>query len=88
MRRVTFESKFERDSKRLKRHGKDVEQLLAVVKLLAQNGRLSHHYHPHKLSGTYAGLWECHIEFDWLLIYEIDEKEVRLFRTGSHDDLF
>jgi len=31
---------------------------------------------------------ECHIGFDWLLIYQVDASEVRLYRTGTHSDLF
>jgi len=31
---------------------------------------------------------QCHIEPDWLLIYDITEKEIRLYRTGTHSDLF
>jgi mRNA interferase YafQ len=31
---------------------------------------------------------ECHIGFDWLLIYQVDREEVRLYRTGTHSDLF
>ncbi|MCL2042101.1 MAG: type II toxin-antitoxin system YafQ family toxin, partial [Bacteroidales bacterium] len=34
--------------------------------------------------------WDCHIQPDWLLLYEIDKgrKLVKLKRTGSHADLF
>src|SRR5271166_3662648 len=42
----------------------------------------------HKLSGEWKGLWECHIEPDWLLIYDITSAEVLLIRTGAHSDLF
>ncbi|WP_414628476.1 type II toxin-antitoxin system mRNA interferase toxin, RelE/StbE family [Tetragenococcus muriaticus] len=31
---------------------------------------------------------ECHIQPDWLLIYEIDEEYLYLLRTGTHSDLF
>jgi len=34
------------------------------------------------------GIWECHIEPDWLLIYDVTPDEVRLIRTGTHSDLF
>lgn len=44
--------------------------------------------HPHKLSGEYAGLWECHIESNWLLIYVITDEGVFLARTGTHENLF
>ena len=28
--------------------------------------------------------WECYIEPDWLLVWEEDDNEVRLARTGTH----
>ena len=42
------------------------------------------------LVGNYAGCRECHIQPDWLLIYEISNNELILYltRTGSHSDLF
>jgi mRNA interferase YafQ len=33
-------------------------------------------------------VWECHIEPDWLLIYEVRPTEVLLIRTGTHSELF
>jgi len=47
-------------------------------------------FHPHKLSGNYKDSWECHIKPDWLLIWNINEKEseIWLVRTGTHSDLF
>lgn len=44
----------------------------------------------HSLSGDYIGCRECHITPDWLLIYEIYDRELILYltRTGSHSDLF
>ncbi|KKR82049.1 MAG: Toxin-antitoxin system, toxin component, RelE family, partial [Parcubacteria group bacterium GW2011_GWD2_40_9] len=43
---------------------------------------------PHKLKGEYGGCWECHIESDWLLIWEFYPDRILLIRTGSHADLF
>ncbi|WP_409144081.1 type II toxin-antitoxin system YafQ family toxin [Facklamia hominis] len=47
-------------------------------------------YRDHSLVGNYKGTRECHIEPDFLLIYEkIEEVLVlTLVRTGSHSDLF
>jgi mRNA interferase YafQ len=50
--------------------------------------KLSQKYRDHVLVGQYKGTRECHIEPDWLLIYELVESEVVLIRTGSHSDLF
>ena len=62
--------------------------MIAVVELLAETGQLPVAYRPHPLSGEWAGVWECHIEADWLLIYEVTPTEVLLIRTGTHKDLF
>ncbi len=88
MRRITQRMQFRNDLKRLKRRGKDIKELIAAVELLAENGLLPGAYRPHKLSGEWKGVWECHIEPDWLLIYEVTPIEVLLIRTGSHSDLF
>ncbi|MBS6105143.1 MAG: type II toxin-antitoxin system YafQ family toxin [Anaerococcus sp.] len=47
-------------------------------------------YKDHELIGNYKGVRECHIEPDWLLIYEyINEILVlSLNRLVSHSDLF
>jgi mRNA interferase YafQ len=88
MRRIRQQQRFLNDFKRQKRRGKDIADLFAVVELLAQDGGLPAAYRPHKLSGEWKGLWECHIEADWLLIYNVTPNEVLLVRTGTHLDLF
>jgi mRNA interferase YafQ len=62
--------------------------LIAAVELLAETGTLPEGYRPHKLTGEWKGVWECHIEPDWLLIYDVTPTEVLLIRTGTHSDLF
>lgn len=88
MRRVSQRKLFGADVKRQKRRGKDLEELLATIELLAEQGSLPPAYTPHRLSGEWSGVWECHIEPDWLLIYMVTDEEVLLIRTGTHDDLF
>jgi mRNA interferase YafQ len=88
MRKIIEQTQFRQDLKRQKRRGKDVEELIAAVDLLAETGTLPAGYRPHKLSGEWKGVWECHIEPDWLLIYDVTDKEVLLIRTGTHSDLF
>ena len=38
----------------------------------------------------YKGYWECHINPDWLLLYEKDTeiRIISLYRTGAHSDIF
>jgi mRNA interferase YafQ len=88
MRRIAQRKQFRADVKRLKRRGRDIEELVAVVELLAEQGALPAVYRPHKLTAEWSGVWECHIEPDWLLIYTVTDQEVLLIRTGSHADLF
>ena len=73
MRRITQRKRFRDDLRRQKRRGKDTDDLVAAVELLAEQGSLPFPYRAHKLSGEWAGLWECHIEADWLLIYTITD---------------
>ena len=88
MRRVTQRRRFREDLRRQKRRGRNLEDLITAVELLAENGTLPPGYRPHRLSGAWKGVWECHIEPDWLLIYEVTDVEVLLIRTGRHSDLF
>jgi mRNA interferase YafQ len=88
MRRIAQRERFRDDLKRQKRRGKDIDDLIAVVELLAEQGALPPAYRPHKLSGEWRGVWECHIEPDWLLIYTVTTDEILLIRTGTHADIF
>lgn len=89
MRRIAQRKQFRADFKHQKRRGKDLEELVATVQLLAEEGDLPAAYRAHKLTGEWSGVWECHIEPDWLLlIYTVNDEEVFLIRTGSHADLF
>lgn len=81
---------FERQLERLVSKGKDSAKLDAVVEKLKRREMLEPRYRDHKLSGKLEGCRECHIEGDWLLIYQIikDQLVLLLVSTGSHDDLF
>jgi len=88
MRRIAQRKRFRDDLKCQMRRGKDIDGLIAVVELLAEQGTVPSAYHPHRLSGGWRGVCECHIEPDWLLIYTVTDEEVLLIRTGAHADLF
>ena len=80
--------KFEKDFKRVRRQGKDVDKLEAIVDLLQAEQPLPPQCHPHALRGSWAGHWDCHVAPDWLLLYRLTETELVLVRTGSHAELF
>ncbi|MBF0158269.1 MAG: type II toxin-antitoxin system YafQ family toxin [Magnetococcales bacterium] len=79
---------FEKDLRKARDRGKDVDTLWAVVKPIQDHELLPARYRPHKLSGGWKGFWECHLEPDWLLIWLDEEHTIVLVRTGTHADLF
>jgi len=79
---------FRRDVKRAQKRGKNVDRLHRVVEDLRSGRDLPQRYRPHPLGGEWRGFMECHIEPDWLLIYQITEHDLILVRTGTHSDLF
>lgn len=87
---ITNTTKFKKDLKRLKKRHLPLEKLESVINLLANGETLPEKYHDHELIGNYSGCRECHIEPDWLLIYEIynDTLLLVLTRTETHADLF
>lgn len=87
---IKYQATFKKDYKRIKKRGYDTRLLENVIGILAEGKTLPEEYKDHGLSGDYKGCRECHISPDWLLVYEISEKELILYlmRTGSHSDLF
>ena len=87
---IKFTTQFKKDLKLAKKQGKDIEKLFAIVEQLAKRQPLEEKYRDHDLSGNYKGCRECHVELDWLLIYEVidDILVLMLYRAGSHSELF
>ena len=69
---------------------KDLGKLFEVIDILANGETLDAKYKDHSLTGNYRGTRECHVEPDWLLIYEIrgDVLVLMHYRLGSHSELF
>ena len=89
MRDIVFRSKFKKDYKKCRSRGLDFSKYRQVIELLVADDPLPHSCRAHKLGGIFQGLWECHIEPDWLLVYFADEaNKLILYRMGSHSDLF
>ena len=88
MKAIKRTSQFKRDVKRMRRQGRDLVKLRDLLESLVRGEGLAAVHRDHVLVGQYKGTRECHIEPDWLLIYELGESETVLIRTGSHSDLF
>ena len=79
---------FRRDLKRITKRGYDLSKLTNVLRLLQDSAPLPVSNRPHPLKGRWKGFLECHIEPDWLLIYQADAIRILVVRTGTHSDLF
>jgi mRNA interferase YafQ len=88
MKPLRVSKQFQKDLKLAIKRQKQIKKLQIVLDILVASQILPPRYRPHKLSGRYTGLWECHIEPDWLLIYSIEPQEIGLVRLGTHVDLF
>mgnify|MGYP003439439935 FL=1 len=87
---ILFSNQFKLSYKRCLKRGCDKFLFEEVVTILANTGTLPKKYKPHKLTGDWKGFWECHIQPDWLLIWEQRDTELILILTdtGTHSDLF
>jgi len=85
-----FTGPFKRERKLMQKRGKDIHKLTEVMNLIINEQPLPPERHNHPLHGELEGAFDCHIQGDWVLIYEIDPaaRTVTFHRTGSHSDLF
>lgn len=90
MYRIVYTNEFKRNLKAVSKRGYDLNLLANVVDLLKIDGNLPPEYRKHKLIGKYRGLYECHIQPDWLLVWreEEDMLVLELTNTGTHSDIF
>ena len=87
---IKYQAAFKRDYKRIVKRGYDTRLLEQVIELLAEQKPLPEKFRDHDLTGNYKGCRKCHIQPDWLLVYEVNNDELILYliRTGTHSDLF
>jgi len=87
---IEFTPQMKRDVKKMKKRGKDLEKLTKTLAILASEKVLPQQYRDHPLKGSLHDFRECHIEPNWLLMYQIFEDKLILSctATGTHDDLF
>ena len=90
MRIPIYSTRFKRDYKLCQKRSYPMLKLLLVMADLEKGVTLSPLLKEHPLRGNYSGCLECHIEPDWLLIYQIDDEimDVYFVRTGTHSDLY
>lgn len=89
MYKIVYTNRMKKDAKLMQKRGKDMNKLIKVLALLAEGKPLPAQYKDHQLSGNLSDFRECHIEPDWLLMYQIydDILIISATATGSHADL-
>ena len=87
---IHYTNLFKKQRKALVKRGYDVSKLDDVIKMLANGEALPPKYNDHALHGKRKNQRDCHIQPDWILIYEIREEQLILLlcETGTHSDLF
>ncbi len=78
-------NQFRKDLKLAAKRGYSMDKIKGVIAKLANGETLDAKYRDHLLTGNYGGYRECHIEPDWLLVYQIDGGQLILFfGTNRH----
>ena len=87
---IEFSNRYKKSYKQAVKRGLDVKLLNDVVKQLSDGKKLDPKHKEHQLTGNYKDYRECHIQFDWLLVYRIVRKRCVLYLldTGTHEEIF
>ncbi|MBF7958387.1 type II toxin-antitoxin system YafQ family toxin [Rahnella victoriana] len=88
MLRIVYQTRFKKDAKKYNNDKRAQGAILETLSLLQTGEPLPIRYCEHRLSGDYAGYMECHGAPDLLLIYQRNDEELKLYRVGSHSELF
>ncbi|MDR2962741.1 MAG: type II toxin-antitoxin system YafQ family toxin [Bacteroidales bacterium] len=88
---ISYTHEFKKQAKLAQKRGLNMELLNVAVKILEATGTLPvDRYKTHVLKGKYNGLWEAHLQPDWLLVWNAGKNRINivLTHTGTHSDLF
>lgn len=88
MKTLVRSTQFKKDVKAAKKRGQDMEILKNTILMLLKDEVLPESYRDHQLTGNYKAYRECHMQPDWLLIYQKEDDMILFYRTGTHSELF
>ena len=83
MYKIVYTNRMKKDAKLMQKRGKDMNKLIKVLALLAEGNPLPAKYKDHQLSGNFSDFRECHIEPDWLLMYQIYDDILIISATAT-----
>lgn len=89
--KVKYSNQFKKSLKKIIKQGKNIDKLNDVVSKLSNKEELEPKFRNHKLINDkyYKDCCECHLEPDWLLVYQYIDNELLLLlvNTGSHSEV-
>ena len=87
--KIKYSGTFKKSYKLCKRRGYDMSLLQEAISILAEEGELPSKYKAHILSGRLDGIWECHLDSNWLLLWIKEDREMTMLflDTGTHSDV-
>ena len=85
-----YKNVFKKELKLMGKRGLNLGKLGKITKMIINEQPLPPKHEDHPIHGKWEGCRDCHIQGDWVLVYEIDEaaRTVTFHHTGSHSDLF
>lgn len=83
-------NQFDKQLKKCLKRGYNEVDLETVLGYILEGKMLPAKYKQHRLSSKFNHCWECHINPDWLLLWEEyeDSLTLLLLQTGTHSDIF
>ncbi len=92
MRTIKPSSQFKKDLKRVKKNSVRCKGLKIlskeVIPVLIENGILAPKFLDHSLSGEKPPKRDCHVLNDLVLLYNVTDEHLLLYRLGTHSELF
>lgn len=89
---LILSTNFKKQYKKVAKQGRDLDKIDKVIDRLACFETLEPKYRDHNLINDkyYKNCRECHIEPDWLLVYQYEDNKLNLLliATGSHSEIF
>lgn len=94
---VRVSPRFERDIKTCKKKHWNMDSLKKAISDLSASDkrRLAPRYKDHALTGQLTGFRSIHVDSApnppkdvWVLMYRIENNELHLIRTGTHQDVY
>lgn len=83
-----YTNKFRKEYVLALKRGIKAKEIDVIVSALIKELKLSDKLRDHALVGNYQGYRECHVKYDYLLVYRYEPGKIIFEKLGTHSDLF